>query len=349
MAPVAGFLHQLDSEMRRADGKNPEATVIIPTFNRREMVSAAIASVAAQVEVKFELIIVDDGSTDGTWEALAVWAARLSAAHADRMIVRTLRLENRGVAAARNAGAAAAAAPLLAFLDSDDLWRIGKLRRQVHFMEAHAELSICQTAEIWMRRGRRVNPGVRHRKRAGDLFVDSLRTCLISPSAVMMRTSLFHQLGGFDEDLLAAEDYDLWLRVVIDHQVGLIDEPLVTRQAGHYDQLSATIPALDRFRILSLMKLLARHDLPAQRRDMVVDALVEKCRIYAKGLANRGRQETASFILDSASRAKTEWLKSGDDALARAISLMRILIKDDHAIERLSSGSHSGIAGSEGK
>ena len=126
-----------------------------------------------------------------------------------------------------------ARAPLIAFLDSDDLWAPDKLHRQLAFMREFPDCVISQTAEIWIRDGRRVNPGLRHLKRAGDIFLDSLRTCLISPSAVIMRTELFRALGGFDEDFAAAEDYDLWLRILVDHEVGLLDEPLVTRRAGH--------------------------------------------------------------------------------------------------------------------
>ena len=135
-------------------------------------------------------------------------------------------------------------------------------------MRANPDCAISQTDEIWIRNGRRVNPGLRHRKRAGDIFIDSLRTCLISMSAAMMRTDLFRSLGGFDEIMMAAEDYDLWLRILIDHEAGLLDEPLVTRRGGHPDQTSATTPAIDRFRILALTKLLADDRLSAVRGEL---------------------------------------------------------------------------------
>ena len=204
----------------------PEVSVIIPTYNRRAMVREAIESVLAQSVREFELIVIDDGSTDGTAEELA----RLGDA------IRVERIEHRGPAAARNRGVEMARAPLIAFLDSDDLWAPNKLERQLAFMRANPGCAISQTNEIWIRNGRRVNPGLRHRKRAGDIFIDSLRTCLISMSATMMRTDLFRSLGGFDEIMDAAEDYDLWLRILIDHEVGLLDEPLVTRRGGHPDQ-----------------------------------------------------------------------------------------------------------------
>ena len=154
---------------------NPEVSVIIPTYNRRAMVCEAIDSVLAQTLTSFELIVVDDGSSDGTADDLA----RLVAERAET--VRIERTANRGPSAARNRGVAMARAPLVAFLDSDDLWLPEKLERHLQFMREKPGCAISQTNETWIRNGRRVNPGMRHRKRAGDFFVDSLRTCLVSP------------------------------------------------------------------------------------------------------------------------------------------------------------------------
>src|SRR6202167_244827 len=271
-----------------------QVSIIIPTYNRCAMLLEAIDSVLAQSSTAFELIVIDDGSTDGTSEHLA----RLDKS------IRIERIEHRGPAAARNRGVELARAPLIAFLDSDDLWAPAKLERQLAFMRANPGCAICQTNEIWIRNGRRVNPGLRHRKRAGDIFIDSLRTCLISMSATMMRTDLFRSLGGFDESMAAAEDYDLWLRILIDHEAGLLDQPLVTRRGGHRDPNSPATPALDRFRILALTKLLAHDGLSQARRTAVVEVLVEKCRIYAGGLARRDRIEQARLYERVADRAQ---------------------------------------------
>jgi glycosyltransferase involved in cell wall biosynthesis len=273
----------------------PEVSIIIPTYNRRAMLLEAIDSVLAQSNQSFELIVVDDGSTDGSAEHLI---------QLDKTI-RVERIEHRGPGAARNRGVALANAPLIVFLDSDDFWAPTKLERQLVFMRANPDCAISQTNEIWIRNGRRVNPGLRHRKRAGDILIDSLRTCLISMSATMMCTELFRSLTGFDESMSAAEDYDLWLRILIDHEAGLLDEPLVTRRAGHPDQLSATTPALDRFRILALTKLLADDGLSPARRTAVVEVLVEKCRIYASGLTRRGRIDQARLYESIADQAQT--------------------------------------------
>ncbi len=296
---------------------NPDLSVIIPTYNRRAMVREAIESVLAQTVAPFELIVVDDGSSDGTIEDLALLGDS----------IRLERIANQGPAAARNRGVAIAQAPLIAFLDSDDLWSPTKLERQLEFMRENPACEISQCDEIWIRNGRRVNPGVRHRKRAGDFFVESLRTCLVSPSAVLMRKRLFDSVGGFDEDMCAAEDYDLWLRILIDNEVGLLDEPLVTRRGGYLDQLSATTPAIDRFRILALTKLLGDDRLDSERRAATTEVLAEKCRIYAAGLLRRGRIDAARLYEWVAERAAS-WQARAIPEIGCAIKSMRRMLRE---------------------
>jgi glycosyltransferase involved in cell wall biosynthesis len=172
-------------------------TVVIPTYNRRAMVREAVDSVLAQLGADFEVIVVDDGSTDGTSTVLA---AELGDC------IRLLTTDNRGVSAARNLGVAGGSGELIAFLDSDDRWLPGKLAAQVALMRDRPHVEICQTEEIWFRNGRHVNPCDHHRKPDGAIFERSLDLCLVSPSAVMMRRSLFERVGGFDESLPACED-----------------------------------------------------------------------------------------------------------------------------------------------
>jgi glycosyltransferase involved in cell wall biosynthesis len=312
---------------------HPDVSVIIPTYNRRAMVREAVASVVAQrcaaPSITIEVIVVDDGSTDGTAEELERLAGEVNAEGADSMRMSVVRTENRGVAAARNTGVAKASAPLIAFLDSDDLWLPHKLERQVEFMGAHPECAIAQTEEIWMRGGRRVNPGLRHRKRAGDIFRDSLRTCLISPSAAILRTWLFRQLGGFDERMAAAEDYDLWLRILVNHQVGLIEGPLVMRRAGHPGQLSATVPAIDRFRLLALLKLFDGDQLDQSQRCAVGIVIEEKCSIYAQGLRRRGRETDAIAVTEIAACATIAVAEHERVTLSDSIASMLTTIAKD--------------------
>lgn len=260
----------------------PKVSVIIPTYNRAWCLAEAVDSVLAQELRGFELIVVDDGSTDDT--------PRLIEGYGEA--IRTLRRENHGVSAARNAGIAAARGELIAFLDSDDLWLPGKLRRQVEFFTSHPEALICQTEELWVKNGRRVNPGKRHRKRGGMIFEPSLDLCLVSPSAVMVRRELFERVGLFDESLPACEDYDLWLRVSCRFPVHLIETPLIVKRGGHADQLSRAW-GLDRFRITAMANLLTGNVLNDVQRQAVQRVLRRKCAVYAGGCRRRGRTEEA--------------------------------------------------------
>jgi len=256
----------------------PQVSVIIPTYNRRELVREAIASVLAQSFNDFELIVVDDGSADGTAEVVREF-----------MGVRYVWQPNRGVSAARNSGVSLTSGELLAFLDSDDVWQPQKLEQQVTLFAQYPEAQICQSEEIWLRNGVRVNQHNKHRKIGGDIFARSLELCLVSPSAVMMRRELFERIGRFDEDLPACEDYDLWLRIAATIPVHLIDTPLVIKRGGHADQLSHKFWGLDRFRATALCKLLASGVLSEEQRRQTEHVLRRKCMILAKGAEKRGQ------------------------------------------------------------
>ena len=251
-------------------------SVVIPTYNRADFLHEAIASVLQQDHPHVELIVVDDGSRDGT----AAVVSRFGTA------VHYLWQENRGVSAARNRGVAASTGDLIAFLDSDDLWLPSKVSAQVAYFEAHPDMQACHTDEIWMRRGVRVNERRIHRKQGGWQFLALLPRCLISPSAIMMRRTLWDHLGGFDESLPACEDYDLWLRLTAVVPVGFLPQRLVIKRGGHADQLSRRTPVLDRYRIKALEKALATPLPPAHRR-AVLEQLVTKCRIVAHGARKR--------------------------------------------------------------
>ena len=260
----------------------PLVSVVIPTYNRWPMVGEAVDSVLHQTRCSLELIVVDDGSTDETVACLAGRDPRL----------RVIRQPNRGVAAARNAGAKHARGKYLAFLDSDDYWLPKKLERQAAFMQENPGVVICQTEEIWIRRGIRVNPKVKHRKPSGDIFRRSLDLCVVSPSAVMMTNEFFHRIGGFDESFPVCEDYELWLRVALAEQVPLIELPLVVKRGGHADQLSRSMWGMDRFRIAAIRKLLYQG-LDQEKRRWAVEALRQKVSIVVEGARKRGREGDA--------------------------------------------------------
>ena len=270
----------------------PEVSVIIPTRNRAGPVRDAVASVLAQTFTDFELIVVDDGGTDDTREALIEFGRRVT------YIFR----EHGGVSAARNTGLGRTRGELIAFLDSDDAWLPAKLAVQVDFFKENPEGLICQTEETWYRRGRRVNPRFKHRKPSGDIFLPSLELCLVSPSAVMMRRTLFDEVGLFDEDLPACEDYDLWLRVAARHPVHLLPQALVIKTGGHPDQLSRTTPALDQYRVRALQKIIESGLLSPERERAARAVLGKKARLYGQGCVKRGRVEEGSEYLELARR-----------------------------------------------
>ncbi len=252
-----------------------------------------MASVLAQDDRNFELIVVDDGSTDGTDAVLASFS---------RERFRLLRQDRTGVSAARNRGIEAARGEWIALLDSDDEWLPAKLSRQRQFFREHPELNIGQTGEIWIRNGRRVNPMKKHQKRGGWIFEHCLPLCVVSPSAVMIRRELFEEVGLFDETLPACEDYDLWLRIAAHYPIGLLDEPLMIKYGGHPDQLSFTEKYLDRYRIRALEKILESGTLSPENKRLAAKEMVNKCRIYGEGCLKRGKIEEGEQIIALAQR-----------------------------------------------
>jgi glycosyltransferase involved in cell wall biosynthesis len=272
--------------MKRTN-KKPLVSVIIPTYNRGWIIKEAIDSVLAQDFIDFELIVVDDGSTDNTSEIL----------HSYWEDINVIRQSNQGVSAARNRGLSEASGRFIAFLDSDDLWLSKKLSSQVDFFNSNPDALICQTEEIWIRNGVRVNPKKRHKKPWGMIFEPSLALCLVSPSAVMIRRSLFDEIGVFDETLPACEDYDLWLRISCRYPVFLIDMPLIIKRGGHSDQLSAS-SGLDKSRIKAIKKIIESNLLSKTQYKAAVKTIKEKCTIYASGCRKRGRKEEALYYTE---------------------------------------------------
>jgi len=271
----------------------PQVSVIIPTYNRSWIIKEAIDSVLAQDYKEFELIVVDDGSTDHTSDVL----------DSSRNVIKVLSQKNKGVSAARNRGIAEASGQFIAFLDSDDLWLPQKLSAQVEFFNQTPNALICQTEEVWIRNGLRVNPKKRHKKLSGMIFKPSLELCLVSPSAVMIQRSLFDRVGEFDETLPACEDYDLWLRISCRFPVHLIDRPLIIKRGGHDDQLSSRA-GLDKFRIKSIEKIIKSGLLSDDQHLAAVKTLKKKCDIYATGCRKRGREEEALYYTSLSERIR---------------------------------------------
>ncbi len=266
-------------------------SIIIPTYNRQEFLAKAVDSVLGQTCTDFELIVVDDGSTDDT--------ARLAAGYGGR--VRYLRQENRGPAAARNTGIRAAEGELLAFLDSDDSFAPEKLALQQAAMAARPEYLISHTDEIWYRRGELLHQKKKHFRPHGLIFAACLKLCVVGMSTVMVRREFFDKIGYFDEELPCCEDYDLWLRASVSLPFLKVDRPLTIKAGGRPDQVSVRFRAgMDKFRIRALVKLLGGQDLSEEQRSLARRELVRKCRIYGNGCVKYGRPEEGRYYAELA-------------------------------------------------
>jgi len=253
-------------------------SVIIPVYNREHTIRRAVDSVLKQSRPADEILVVDDGSTDGTPSVLADYGDKICVVHQ----------ENKGVSAARNLGIRASSGNWIALLDSDDEWLRDKLALQESWLKANSSFRICQTQEIWIRRGRRVNPMKKHTKVHGDIFLPSLKSCLVSPSAVLFERRLFEETGGFDESLPVCEDYDLWLRISLREPVGLLPEAGIIKYGGHKDQLSRSLWGMDRFRVKALEKLLKDNpELSRDKKVAVLQELIHKLTVLYQGALKR--------------------------------------------------------------
>jgi len=268
-----------------------KVSVVIPVYNRPELLQRAISSVSRQSFAPFEILVVDDGSTP-TVESLKDFNSTQ---------VRILRNEqNQGVSAARNLGIREANGDWIALLDSDDEWMKEKLQKQVHHIEKHEGLHAVHTGEKWIRNGNEVIPPAYLNKSPENLWERSLQNCLICPSSVLLHKSIFETIGLFNENLAVCEDYEFWLRLLLHEEMGLVPEKLVTKHGGHPDQLSTTTWGMDRFRVQALINLIESNTLNEKQYASAISVLVHKCRIVAKGAEKRVKLEEAAKYFEIA-------------------------------------------------
>ena len=273
-----------------------EVSVIIPTYNRADFISECVQSVLAQTLPAREVIIVDDGSTDATYNILNDLG--FNSISTPKTVLRYIFQKNQGVSSARNLGIKEAKSEYIALLDSDDLWLKGKLDRQIiAFRDDIQNCRLCHTDEIWVRNGIRVNQHKKHKKHGGNVFQSCLKLCCISPSSAMMHRSVFEDFGFFDEDLPACEDYDFWLRYSAKEDVNFIDEPLIIKKGGHSDQLSGAHWGMDRFRIYSIEKILKEPDLKLVHKTEAIHEVILKLEILINGSQKRQKFAYAENML----------------------------------------------------
>ena len=261
-------------------------SVIIPTYNRKHTLKRAIQSVYIQSLPPFEIIVVDDGSNDGTKE----WVKQK---YPD---IKYIYQKNSGVSSARNKGIKIARGDWIALLDSDDEWLPNKLNEQINRIKLNLDVKILHSNEIWIRNGVRVNQMKKHKKFGGYIFEKCLDMCRISPSSVMLKKAIFNDIGTFDESLKVCEDYDLWLRITSKYPVCFLDIPLIKKYGGHSDQLSKAHDGIEFYRIQSLQKILESKILSKPQTLLAINMMVNKMNIYASGLEKRNKTEELSKL-----------------------------------------------------
>jgi glycosyltransferase involved in cell wall biosynthesis len=263
-------------------------SVIIPTFNRGDFLLRALNSVFSQTYKNIEVIVVDDGSTDNT-------ASLLQSYISENKII-YIKQDNLGVSAARNTGVKKSHGNLITFLDSDDEWVPHKLQSQLDFLSKKPEIQIVFTEEIWIRKEKRVNQKMAHRKLGGHIFKNCVDQCLIAPSSVMLTKKLFDEMKGFDENYLVCEDYDLWLKISSLYEIGFISHPLIIKHGGHHDQLSMKFVAMDMWRLKSLTNILKMRTLSPADHQYVIETMIKKGTILMQGYLKYKNELDYNFV-----------------------------------------------------
>jgi len=194
--------------------ERPFVSVIIPTYNRLNLLKETLESVRNQRFRDFEIIVVNDGSTDGTRDWLEAQHDLLSISQA-----------NSGIATSRNNGAARAHGRWLAFLDHDDLWAPEKLEIQTDFLRENPEMGLAAARHV--RLGKRYSSPRRRAWIKGDLLVKAFSESFIHTSSVMIRNDVFKEIGGFPTEYKFADEFHVWLQIAAAHPIAYVNEPLV--------------------------------------------------------------------------------------------------------------------------
>jgi glycosyltransferase involved in cell wall biosynthesis len=223
-------------------------SVVIPTYNNARFLPEALDSLLAQTCRDFELIVVDDGSTDDTEEVLKPY----------RNLVRYVRKDNGGPASARNLGIRQARGQLIAFQDADDIWLPDKLQRQVDYLRDHPNIGVVFSDVTFFGAEGRETCCVKQRfsAEAGMTFDNLFHDHFVGMSTVVVRSSCLNEVGLFDESLIGAEDYNLYLRLAKRFQFGFLDEPLIKKRL-HENNLSNDLDQMLHDEIANLHKIAA--------------------------------------------------------------------------------------------
>jgi glycosyltransferase involved in cell wall biosynthesis len=287
-------------------------SVIVPTYNKREPVTDAVQSVLEQSSRDFELVIADDGSTDGT----PVHLFQMLGAQPD--VVEILEQMsptsikpfshvfnhdgiaiqyhygiNRGLSAARNRGIRSARGEYIAFIEAEDLWESNHLEVAAEFFAAHPEAKLCRVAERYVKDGKSRKRRA-HSTASGWIFELTLEASPMSTSALVAHRSCFTACGMFDENLPACDEYDLWLRIASRYAIYYLPSPRVTRRSMKGDGSSRKW-SWDRFRVYALEKAFQSGNLSPEQRFQVAEQIVRKCERLVEGFRRQKSEERSNF------------------------------------------------------
>ena len=253
-------------------------SVVIPTLNRINTLQRALDSVINQTYKPAEIIVVDNGSSDGTLKFLREQYPKI-----------TILTENKiGVSSARNKGIKKSIYQWIALLDSDDAWHPRKLEIQTSMLDsALKEYNLIHTDEVWFRNNKHINQMKKHKKQGGYIFERCLSLCCISPSSVLFKKNILDKVGLFDESLPVCEDYDMWLKICSSEEVLFAQDKLTYKYGGHKDQLSKSYWGMDRFRIKSIENIIKNFDLTYNQKKQAKKELIKKLKIIINGAFKR--------------------------------------------------------------
>lgn len=266
----------------------PAVSVIIPAYNAEAFLGRAIRSAEAQTFRDFEIVVIDDGSTDGTADV-----AR------DLSSVRYVAARHLGAAAARNRGLEEATGDRVAFLDADDEWLPEKLARQLEFMDGLGS-SFSYTDSYIVRDGRRQRYSALASPRSGEildpLLDDWLDQAFITINTVIASRVLLEDVGGFESGLPTAsnEDYGLWLKLALRRtRFDYLDEALALYYRGHPSDSSDAVAMVERHRV-ALEYFASTYDLPEEAQARIVRALARSHTTLAVELLKQRRFRDAA-------------------------------------------------------
>ena len=253
-------------------------SVVIPTLNRINTLQRALDSVINQTYKPAEIIVVDNGSSDGTLKFLREQYPKIT----------TLKENKIGVSSARNKGIKKSINQWIALLDSDDAWHPRKLEIQTSMLDsALKEYNLIHTDEVWFRNNKHINQMKKHKKQGGYIFERCLSLCCISPSSVLFKKNILDKVGLFDESLPVCEDYDMWLKICSSEEVLFAQDKLTYKYGGHKDQLSKSYWGMDRFRIKSIENIIKNFDLTYKQKKQAKKELIKKLKIIINGAFKR--------------------------------------------------------------